>query len=70
MDCEKVMNEVKRYGKEDILKWIENGKPCGYIRGLEYKGARMGYVSIDKAKNYLKHTMYLWADLIRLNGRK
>ena len=60
MDCEKVMNEVKRYGKEDILKWIENGKPCGYIRGLEYKGARMGYVSIDKAKKLFEtHNVFV-----------
>lgn len=46
---------VKEYTIEQIKsKWINKNKPCMYIRGLEYKGAKKTYIQTYKAKELIK----------------
>ena len=50
-----VMEEVKKYSEDEVLnKWIRQNKPCAHICGLEYKGAKYGYVSAPEAEELFK----------------
>lgn len=49
------VNVVSKYNTDEILnKWIRADKPCAYICGLEFKGARKSYVSKEKAEVLIK----------------
>lgn len=40
--------------EEIIDAWISNDKPCAYIRGMRYKGAKSGKVDMNKAMNLIQ----------------
>jgi hypothetical protein len=51
----KVLDIVKKYSIDEIIsKWIDKDLPCGHIRGLEYKGAKVGKISKESAREYIK----------------
>jgi hypothetical protein len=52
---ERMKEVVMSYTTEEIISnWIDKNKPCGHIRGLEYKGAKVRSISSDDAKEYIK----------------
>lgn len=49
------MEEVKKWDNTKIqADWIDKGMPCGYIRGLEYKGATLCLITPEKAAELFK----------------
>lgn len=54
------LQKVKNLTIEEIkTKWILNDKPCAYIKGLEFKGAKYGLITKEKALDLIKtHTNF------------
>lgn len=56
---EVTLDEVKSYGEKEINEWISSDRPCGYVRGLDYKGALVTYIDADRAKElYKTHNVF------------
>lgn len=50
-----LLSQVKTWTNEEIMQnWIEKGNPCAFIHGMEYKGARIGKVSKERAIELFK----------------
>lgn len=49
------LTKVKQYTHEEILNnWILKEKPCAHIYGLEYKGAKAGRITKERAEELFK----------------
>ena len=57
-DVNITLEEVKSWTKEDILhKWIEANRPCTFIYGFSYKGAKARLITKEEAlKKIKKHS--------------
>ena len=47
----------------DKVQWVNDGKPCAYIYGFSYKGARAHRISTGEAKDRLLHRKYMECDV-------
>lgn len=55
IDVDTTLNEVKSWTKDDILhKWIEADRPCTFIYGFEYKGAKARLITKEEALEKIK----------------
>ena len=54
-DVNITLEEVKSWTKEDILhKWIEANRPCTFIYGFSYKGAKARLITKEEALKKIK----------------
>ena len=60
IDYERELNKVACMSIEDIKHdWIEKGKACAHVRGLEFKGAKRGRITSKQAMELIKtHTNF------------
>lgn len=55
IDVDITLKEVKSWTKEDILhKWIEANRPCTFIYGFAYKGAKARLITKEEALEKIK----------------
>lgn len=55
IDVNMTLAEVKSWTKEDILhKWIEADRPCTFIYGFAYKGAKATLITKEEALKKIK----------------
>ena len=55
IDVNTTLAEVKSWTKEDILhKWIEADRPCTFIYGFAYKGAKASLITKEEALKKIK----------------
>jgi hypothetical protein len=60
VDYERELNKVACMSIEDIKRdWIEKGKPCAHIRGLEFNGTKRTHITSEQAMKLIKtHTNF------------